>query len=304
MRTYRFVQADVFTDRLFGGNPVAVFPHASKLTDEEMHQIAREMNLSETTFVLPPSDPEADVRVRFFTPQMELPFAGHPTIGTHIVLAQEEFYDLEEPVTRIFQEIQIGILPVDLTVKNGEVKRAVMTHGPLSFGDFADDLSEVSRALGLQVDDIDTQAPPRVASTGLPCLMVPIKSRAAVDRVLINMEVFKPMCDRVGVTGVQPFCFEPVRAAHTIYARNFSTPETGLLEDPATGSAGGALGGYLVHHRLVPFEEPTTKLTIEQGYKMNRPGLIEVFVDTNSRDVERIRVGGSAVRVLEGTMTL
>jgi trans-2,3-dihydro-3-hydroxyanthranilate isomerase len=127
VKDYRFIQVDVFTNRPFGGNPLAVFPEAEGLSDEEMQMIAREMNLSETTFVLPPDDPKADVRVRIFTPGMELPFAGHPTIGTHVVLAQEGRYELQEPTTRIYQQIELGTLPVDLIVEDGKVERAIMT---------------------------------------------------------------------------------------------------------------------------------------------------------------------------------
>ena len=127
MRRYHFIQADVFTEVIFGGNPVAIFPDAEGLSDIEMQKIAREMNLSETTFVLPPTDPRADVRVRFFTPTAELPFAGHPTIGTHVVLAQLGRYPISGPVTRIWQQVGIGTLPVDLiTDGDGRDRKSVV----------------------------------------------------------------------------------------------------------------------------------------------------------------------------------
>lgn len=302
MANYRFIQVDVFTDRPFGGNPLAVFLDAEGLDDDEMQMIAREMNLSETTFVLPPTDPDADVRVRFFTPGMELPFAGHPTVGTHVVLAQEGRYELEAPVTRIHQQIELGTLPVDLQVEDGTVERAIMTQGALSFGDFVDDRRMLAQALGLNEGDIDKNLPPRVASTGLPGLMVPVTSRSAVERVQLNLPVFNELCEKVDVTGVEVFSMQTWDPVNTVHTRNFGPPWTGVLEDPATGSVGGALGGYLVHHQKVPPTQPTTRLIIEQGFEMGRPSLIEVLVDVEGRSVKQVRVGGQVVRVAEGTL--
>jgi trans-2,3-dihydro-3-hydroxyanthranilate isomerase len=303
MGTYQFIQVDVFTDRPFGGNPLAVFPEAEGLDDDEMQMIAREMNLSETTFVLPPDDPKADVRVRFFTPGLELPFAGHPTVGTHVVLAQEGRYELEAPVTRVHQEIELGTLPVDLIVEEGVVERAIMTQGALSFGDFMDDHQMLADALGVEQSDIDKSLPPRIVSTGLPGLMVPLTSRSAVERIQLNLPVFNQLCERMDVTGVEVFSMQTWDPVNTVHARNFGPPWTGVLEDPATGSVGGALGGYLVHHQKVPSQQPTTRLVIEQGFEMGRPSLIEVLVDMEGRTVKQVRVGGQVVRVAEGTLT-
>lgn len=303
MRSYRFVQVDVFTDRPFGGNPLAVFPQAEGIDDNEMQMIAREMNLSETTFVLPADDPKADVRVRFFTPGMELPFAGHPSVGTHVVLAQEGLYELEGPVTRVYQQIGLGTLPVDLVVENETVDRAIMTQGDLSFGDFVDDHQLLADALGLDESDIDKNLPPRVVSTGLPGLMVPVTSRSAIERIQLNIAIFSELCEKINVTDVEVFTMQTWDPINTVHVRNFGPPWTGVLEDPATGSVGGALGAYLVHHQKVPPLEPTTRLVIEQGFEMGRPSLIEVLVDLEGRTVKRIRVGGQVVRVLEGELT-
>lgn len=303
MRSYRFIQADVFTHRPFGGNPVAVFPEAEGLTDDEMQMIAREMNLSECAFVLTPGDPKADVKVRFFTPGVELPFAGHPTIGTHVVLAQEGRYELEAPLTRIHQEIGLGVLPVDLVVEEDKVERAIMTQGDFSLGDFFDNAKMLADALGLRTDDFNQDMPPRVASTGLPGLMVPLASRDAIERIQLNLPVFNRVCEQMNLTSVEPFTMETWDPSNTVHARNFAPPWTGVLEDPATGSVGGALGGYLVHHQGVPPEEPTTRIVIEQGFEMGRPSLIEALVDVKGRSVQRVRVGGQVVRVLEGTLT-
>ena len=148
MRTYRFYQVDVFTDKAFGGNPLAVFPDAEGLSDREMQQLAREMNLSETTFVLPSADPKADFRVRIFTPAAEVPLAGHPVVGTHYVLASLGRIHLKSPVTRIHQELKVGILPVDLYVEGGAVQRVVMTQVLPSFLTVVDDLAATGRCPG------------------------------------------------------------------------------------------------------------------------------------------------------------
>jgi len=303
MKSYRFVQVDVFTSRAFGGNPLAVFPDAEGISDDEMQMIARELNLAETAFVLPPDDPRADVKVRFFTPGTELPFAGHPTVGTHVVLAQEGRYKLESPVTRIHQQIKLGVLPVDLIVEGGTVERAIMTQAELGFGDFVDDIHLLADALGLRPGDIETDPPPRIATTGLPGLMVPLKSREAVDRIQPNLPVFNKLCEMMHVDQIEPFSMQTWDPSNTVHARNFGPPWTGVLEDPATGSLGGALGGYLVHHQVIPPEEPTTRIVIEQGFKMGRPSLIEVLVDVKGRSVRQVRVGGQVVRLIEGTLT-
>jgi trans-2,3-dihydro-3-hydroxyanthranilate isomerase len=306
LREYRFFQVDVFTELIFGGNPLAVFVEADGLSDGEMQQIARELNLSETAFVLPSTDESADVRVRFFTPSAELPFAGHPTIGTHVVLAQEGYYLVEGAITRIWQQVGIGVLPVDLIADAEEhIHRAVMTQSKPRFGATLDDPALLAEALGLHTGDIRTDLPTQVVSTGLPTLFVPLASLSAVQRIQLNVPVFNQVCRSAGVTGAEPFALETLDAAHHVHARNFG-PLLGVYEDPATGSSGGALGAYLVYHGAVELSEPTTYIVIEQGYEINRPSLIEVEVDSRAegRTLDEVRVGGQVVRVLEGVLRL
>jgi trans-2,3-dihydro-3-hydroxyanthranilate isomerase len=306
LREYRFFQVDVFTELIFGGNPLAVFVEADGLSDGEMQQIARELNLSETAFVLPPTDESADVRVRFFTPSTELPFAGHPTIGTHVVLAQEGYYLIEGPITRIWQQVGIGVLPVDLIADAEEhIHRAVMTQGKPRFGATLDDPALLAGALGLHTGDIRADLPTQVVSTGLSTLFIPLASLSAVQRIQLNVPVFNQVCRSLGVTSAEPFALETLDAAHHVHARNFG-PLLGVFEDPATGSSGGALGAYLVYHGAVELSEPTTYIVIEQGYEINRPSLIEVEVDSRAegRTLDEVRVGGQVVRVLEGVLRL
>ncbi len=306
MRRYRFVQADVFTEMIFGGNPVAVFPDAEGLTDQEMQKIAREMNLSETAFVLPPTDKRADVRVRFFTPNTELPFAGHPSIGTHIVLAAENRYEISGPVTRIFQQIGVGILAVDLiTDGSGKTDRAVMTQGEARHGAVYEDRKQLAKALGLGEKDIHPDLPAQVYSTGLPGLIIPISSLEAIQRIHLNVSLFNEICRGMSVTGAEVFTLETLDKAHHVHVRNFD-PLVGVFEDPATGSSAGALGAYLLAKGCFEFEHEssTTHMVMEQGYEIDRPSLIEVEVDIKEGAVSEVRVGGQVVIVMEGELML
>lgn len=306
MRRYRFIQADVFTEVIFGGNPVAVFPDAEGLSADEMQKIAREMNLSETTFVLPPTDPRADVRVRFFTPSAELPFAGHPTIGTHVVLASLGRYAITGPVTRVWQQVGVGTLPVDLIADGaGHVSRAVMTQDEARHGGVFHDRARLAQALGLQPADIHPRLPAQVYSTGLPGLIVPVVSLDAIQRIRLNVGVFNEVCREMSVTGAEVFTLETLDKAHHAHVRNFD-PLLGVFEDPATGSMAGALGAYLLANSLFPYEHEasTTHLVIEQGFEMGRPSLIEVEVDIIKGAVSEVRVGGQVVILIEGELRL
>ncbi len=306
MRRYHFIQADVFTEVIFGGNPVAVFPDAEGLSDDEMQKIAREMNLSETTFVLPPTDPRADVRVRFFTPSTELPFAGHPTIGTHVVLATLGRYTITGPVTRIWQQVGVGTLPVDLiTDGSGQTSRAVMTQGEARHGGIYPDRDRLAQALGLTPHDLLADLPAQVYSTGLPGLIIPVASLDAIRRVNLNVGLFNEICRAMSVTGGEVFTLETIDKAHHVHVRNFD-PLVGVFEDPATGSMAGALGAYLLAKGVFPYayEASTTHLVVEQGFEMGRPSLIEVEVDIRDGAVTEVRVGGQVVILIEGSLTL
>jgi trans-2,3-dihydro-3-hydroxyanthranilate isomerase len=306
LRRYQFIQADVFTEVIFGGNPVAVFPDAEGLSDDEMQKIAREMNLSETTFVLPASDKRADVRVRFFTPAAELPFAGHPTIGTHVVLASLGRYEITGPVTRIFQQVGVGTLPVDLiTDGNGKTDRAVMTMSDARHGGIYKNKKKLAKALGLAEADIHPDLPAQVYSTGLPGLIIPIASLDAIQRITLDLALFNEICKSLGVTGAEVFTLETLDKAHHVHVRNFD-PLVGVMEDPATGSMAGALGAYLLAKECFPYEREfsTNHFVMEQGFEIARPSLIEVEVDIREERVKEVRVGGQVVIVAQGELML
>jgi trans-2,3-dihydro-3-hydroxyanthranilate isomerase len=311
MREYRFIQVDVFTDAPFGGNPLAVFPEAEGLTTDEMQRLAREMNLSETTFVLPPQTPGADFKVRIFTPAAELPFAGHPVVGTHWALAHLGRVDLREPVTQVRFELGVGVLPADLHVAGGQVERIVMTQDRPTFHAVLEDVTDLAAGLGLPPEAITaTGLPVQVVSTGVPQMMVPVRSLAEVQALnagRLNVPALDRACRAVGTRCVMVFTFETEHPEATVHVRVFA-PLLGVPEDPATGSANGALGAYLVHHRAVPVAEPTAvagptvHILSEQGAEIGRPGRLYVEVDRRGGETTAVRVGGQVVPVAEGTL--
>jgi trans-2,3-dihydro-3-hydroxyanthranilate isomerase len=303
MRSYRFIQVDVFTERPFGGNPLAVFHQAEGLTDEEMQQLAMEMNLSETTFVLPSRAPGADFKVRIFTPTSELPFAGHPVVGTHWALAQLGRVDLREPVTKVCFELGVGVLPADLHVAGGQVERVVMTQDRPSFQATLEDVGELAAGLGLPPEAItETGLPVQIVSTGIPQMMVPVRGLAEVQRLAadrLDVGTLTRVCRAARTDCVMVFCLETEGSEATVHTRMFA-PSLGVPEDPATGSANGALGAYLVCHRVVPVTEPTTYITSEQGLELGRPSTLYVEVDSRGEEVAAVRVGGQVVAIAEG----
>ncbi|HXH85478.1 MAG TPA: PhzF family phenazine biosynthesis protein [Nitrospira sp.] len=303
-RTLKFYQADVFTALPFGGNPVAVFPDAHGLSDDQLQQIAREMNLSETVFVFPPTDPAAVVRLRIFTPTQEIPFAGHPVVGTFYVLAHLGLVAMPEPVTHLVQECNIGLFPVDLHHRDGQVTRVVMSQPEPQFlerVEGAEELYKVAAALGLPKYVIaEAKWPLEVVSTGLPVLIVPVRTLTAVRSIRPDASAIEDICGRVGANGITVFTTVTVEPSATVHARMFA-PSIGILEDPATGSAGGALGAYLVQNGVVDVG-PMTELLIEQGYEMERPSNILVQVESDDDVIRSVKVGGQCVMVVEGTL--
>lgn len=304
-RSLKFYQADVFTALPFGGNPVAVFPEAQGLDDDQLQQIAREMNLSETVFVLPPTDSAAVVRLRIFTPTQEIPFAGHPVLGTFYVLAQLGLIAVTDGVTRVMQECNIGLFPVEIHAREGQITRVVMTQPqPLFLGSVeeAEDLFDLAKALGLSKNQIvDTKRPVMVVSTGLPVLIVPVRTLTAVRSIVPDAAAIVELCGRVGANGIMVVTTVTVEDHATVHTRMFA-PSIGILEDPATGSASGAMGAYLVHNGLVEVA-PMTELIVEQGYEIQRPSRILVQVESEDDAIQTVKVGGQCVMVVEGTLT-
>ena len=308
MPTFRFVQFDVFTDKSFCGNPLAVFPEAEGISDECMMQIAREMNLSETVFVLPADKENVLRRLRIFTPMREIPFAGHPIVGTWTALAQEDVVPVPEGGNgwqRIFHEVGIGVLPVDIEFKDGKPVQVEMTQGKFQILAEIDDgheQAELARALGLAREDIDESLPIQVITTGLSCLAVPVRSLADLRDIHVNSTLLAEIYQRHGGTGCHAFTRETLEVGASRAHARFFAPADNIPEDPATGSACGALGGYLIHHgglNLEP-EDGRYKFVIEQGDFIHRPSRINLNVKGEAGSVEEVKVGGAAVPVARG----
>jgi len=312
--TYKFIQLDVFTDRAFTGNPLAVYPEAEGLTGEQMQQIAREMNLSETVFVLPSDKEDALRRLRIFTPTSELPFAGHPIAGTWNCLAREGVVAAPEGGSgwvSFKHEVGIGVLPIDIEFKDGEPARVVMTQGKWEIKaeiDDWNDQADIARGLGLLREDLDETLPIQACSTGNTMLMVPIRSLADLARCRPNVSLLEEVYARngfssSGATGCYAFTRETIEIGDArAHARFFVGQNIG--EDPATGSAAGPLGGYLVYHdatRVDPTDGVYT-FVIEQGDFINRPSRIGLEVKGAPGKVEEVRVGGASVVVAKGVL--
>ncbi len=305
MPRYPFLQLDVFTSQPLAGNPLAVFPDANGLDAATMQKLAREMNLSETTFVTP--SPLATRRVRFFTPAAEIPLAGHPTIGTWWMLAEAGAIPLQPTgVTHVTQETGAGVLPVDIHATNGKVTRVVMTQAEPQFGDPVTGGAKLAKALGGGAGLLPKQPAPQVVSTALPQLMVPITSLAKL-KALPSGGAGSTLADllrELGTDCAMCYTLETERPDATVHCRMFA-PGLGVPEDPATGSAAGALGCYLVWHGLVRPHDGAAQIVIEQGIEIGRPSMIYVEIAVgNGGEITAVRVGGEAIAVITGEVRL
>jgi len=273
-----------------------------------MMKIAREMNLSETVFVLKPESDEVLRRLRIFTPTREIPFAGHPIVGTWAALTGEGVVPVPEGgngLQRIFHEVGIGVLPVDIEFKDGQAIQVVMTQGTFKIIHEIEDpneQAEVARALGIAREDLDESLPIQVITTGLSCLAVPIRSLTDLRDVRINAAMLTEIYTRHGGTGCHAFTRETLEVGASRAHARFFAPADNIPEDPATGSACGALGAYLVHHGGLSLEPENGryKFIIEQGDFIHRPSRINLDVKGQAGSVEEVKVGGSAVLVARG----
>lgn len=309
MPTYNFIQCDVFTDRIFAGNPLAVFPDGRGIDDATMQHIAREMNLSETVFVLPPTNPaRALKRLRIFTPTAELPMAGHPVVGTWNLLARRGVVSPPPSgrgTVRIHQELKLGVLPVDIEFENHSPVRVVMTQGTPRVGEPLDEAAAAAQALGLAPEEIgDDVLPILVASTGIDYLIVPVRTRAALSRISINGPALGDLIARTGaLDALYAVTHETYSPDAFVSARMFADAKLGIGEDPATGSAAGPLGAALVHYGAAPVKDGTAHFVVEQGVDMGRASRIEVEVEGEKGNARVVRIGGGAVEVLKGEIS-
>ena len=299
---YRYHTLDVFTDRVFGGNPLAVFPDARGLTDGQMQRVARELNLSETVFVFPPETMEGTRRVRIFTPAMELPFAGHPTVGTAVLLAAIGEVPREGGETRIVLEEKVGPVPVLVRGQDGRPDFAQLSPAqPPETRPSPADRDELAALLGLAPDDVPDGGDfsPAAVSTGVPFLIVPLSDLAALGRARLDVARWERVLANTWAPLV--YVFTPVSGAADFRVRMFA-PSQGIVEDPATGAAGAAFAGYLALRETAA--DGAFRWTVEQGVEMGRPSTLYLEADKAAGEVAAVRVGGSAVLVSEGWMEI
>ncbi len=294
-----YYTADVFTSTIFGGNPLAVFPAASALPEDALLPIAREFNYSETTFVYPPRDPRHTRHVRIFTPSDELPFAGHPTVGTAWVLATLGLVPLDTGETTIVLEEGVG--PVKVLVRG--TSRAP-TFAQLSVAKLPEvgppppGRSLLADVLSLEATDIlGGMLAPQAVSCGLPFLFVPVRDRDAVRRARVRNDHWESTLEKYWAPQIMVFAKDPEREGSDIRARVF-VPGLSVPEDPATGSAAAALGGYLAAHESA--KDGAFRWVVEQGFEMGRPSILEIEVEKQGGEISAVRVGGEAVMVMSG----
>jgi len=290
----RYYTLDVFTTNRFEGNPLAVITDGDGLSDDAMLAVAREMHLSETVFVQKPTEDEALARLRIFTTGEELKLAGHPVIGTWFLLAALGVVPAQEGGVHVLQQTGAGVLPVEIRFKDGRPQRVTMTQKDAAFRPAKLNKKALATALGLTVKDFDPKLEPEYVSTGIFNLMVPLRNRAALSKIVMNMVALRNL---LGKNGTMAYCFACGENGKA-FSRGMLPWE--LYEDAGTGSAAGALGAYLVKHGRL---SAAHTLNILQGEEMGRPCHIEVEVTQSGKKLVP-RVSGAAVKVFEGTIQI
>lgn len=294
---YRYFICDVFTDTRFGGNQLAVLPDAQGLSDRQMQQIAREFNFSESTFVFPPEAGHTR-KVRIFTPSIEVPFAGHPNVGTAFVLATAGEFGAIEPEVKVTFEEKAGLVSVAVRRReDGLITCELTAPQRLSLGKTVS-AKVLAGAVSLTEDDVVTRThPPQVASVGLPFLIAELKNRSALERARVNMDGLDALVAEKVTPDVHLYVHS--KDEFDLRTRMFA-PLDGVPEDPATGSANCALAGLLSHHDERP--DGSFSWRIAQGVEMGRPSTLEARAEKRAGTVEAIRIGGASVMVSEGVI--
>jgi trans-2,3-dihydro-3-hydroxyanthranilate isomerase len=296
---FPYLQYDVFTGEPLSGNQLAVFTDAHGLSTEQMQRIAREMNFSESTFILPAERDDTDIRMRIFTPYIEMPAAGHPTVGSTFALAHIGVIEQGQP--RFVFGLNIGPTPVDLDWDNDRLRFAWMTQGNPAFGTPIGDRAAIAAALGLAADDVVAALPIQEVSCGVPFLFVPLKDKATVDRAVSDAAAFRRLTmPRTSPPAIFLFTVLADGSAGTVHSRMFA-PEFGIVEDPATGIASGPLGCYLVQHGIVS-GDAARRIISHQGVAMGRASRIHIAIEGTRDAITQVKVGGEAVLVGRGEL--
>ncbi|MFQ7373320.1 PhzF family isomerase [Enterococcus casseliflavus] len=293
-------QVDAFTTEKFRGNPAGVVLNGDNLTDQEMQAIARELNNSETAFLLSPDSPDHDVRTRYFTPKTEVPICGHATIASQYVRAIEN--NLES--CRVMNKINIGTLPIEINKLENDYT-ITMAQGDIEFSQYisGSNLEFLMNALRITENDLDERCPVQIVSTGRSKVLIGIKSRHVLDRIVPNLEALKELSKAIDCTGYFLFTLHPETETILSHGRMFA-PISGIDEDPVTGNAVAPLGAYLIKHKLVKHDNSMFSFKVEQGHAMGRSGVVDVSVLIKEGEPVEVSLGGSAVIVFETEIVL
>ncbi|AIY04657.1 PhzF family phenazine biosynthesis protein [Planococcus sp. PAMC 21323] len=303
MKTLKYTLVDVFTTQSFGGNQLAVFHDGTGLTTRTMQQIANELNLSETAFICSPNKPQNQINLRIFTPQVELPIAGHPTIGTAFVMAHLRMFPTSDGVNEWTFEEEYGDISVAVHLNKEKITKVKMIQPLPVFGEIMTRQALVADLLSLPKSELDSRFPIQTVSSGLPFLFVPLRSIAAMREINFRTDVwerhFSHDPDRQHIFA---FSTETEHDDSTVHCRMFA-PAMGISEDPATGAAGGPLGAFLVEHGAIAKKiDGHYIIRSEQGFEMGRPSFIEIMIDKNNQQYEEVKIGGNAIVVGQGEL--
>ena len=285
---------DVFAEEKYAGNQLAVVRVKKKLSDLEMQRIAREINFSETTFILSDVPQKRGYDVRIFTPQKEIPFAGHPTLGIAYIIQKEI---IKKPVKSVILNLKVGQIPVSFSYRGGKISRLTMKQMEPTFGRRFD-IQKIAEVLSLNESEIDERFPIEEVSTGLPFIIVPLKTLDTVKRAMVEKERYIELIKDIDAKAILIFCPETYKKENHLNVRMFA-PYYGISEDPATGSANGCLAGYLVKHRY--FNKEQINVRIEQGYEIGRPSMLFLKAKKIGDGIE-IYVGGKVVEIVRGVL--
>ncbi len=301
MRKISYFLVDVFTKTPFGGNQLAVIPNGHLVREEEMPLVAREFNLSETTFIFPPASKNHHAKVRIFTPGRELPFAGHPTLGTAFILANE-LNALSADEHTIWLEEGVGPIRVDISTQADASQLLVMSQPAPTFGAFFNDRSLLASLLSLTPDDLHPIHQAQTVSCGVPYLITPLRSLDVVKKVRFRLDVWEKVAAEFDPGWVYCFATGGEEKGSHVHGRMFA-PEAGILEDPATGSANGPLGCYIVEHKLMG-DGQRAEIVSEQGYEMGRPSKLYLEMEKTGSKFTQVKVGGYCVFMGKGELFL
>ncbi len=293
IKSLSFYIVDVFALTKYTGNQLAVFSNAEGLTSDEMQSIAKEINYSETTFIMSQQTVDGGYNVKIFTPEYELPFAGHPTLGTAFILQQEI---IRESIEKVILNLGVGQIPVKFDSNNSDTNLWMQQKLP-SFGQFFS-VEAIAETLGLDNDEIDTHYPIQAVSTGIPFIVVPLRTLTSLKRIKVNQDKYLQLISGIDAKCILVFCPETYYRENHLNVRVFCD-YLGVPEDPATGSANGCLAGYLVKYSY--FGKNEINLRVEQGYEIKRPSLLllKSFITAPGEPIE-VHVGGKVIMVAKG----